>query len=95
VQQATGREQLGQNQNRQQMAQNRPNANQAERGYGQQQRGTNSGAFNNYSPGGNARVNSARGQESLSGTRQGGNRPEGGTRQAGGNRQGGGNRGRR
>jgi Protein of unknown function (DUF3300) len=107
VQQATGREQLGQNanrqtagqnQNRQQMAQNqnRPNVNQAERGYGQQQRGTNSGAFNNYSQGGNARVNSARGQESLSGTRQGGNRPEGGTRQAGGgNRQGGGNRSRR
>jgi Protein of unknown function (DUF3300) len=106
VEQATGRQQLGQTSNRQQPGQaqgrpqtaqnqNRSNVNQAERGYGQQQRGTNSGAFNNYSQGGNARVNSARGQESLSGTRQGGNRPEGGTRQAGGNRQGGGNRGRK
>ena len=103
AQQATERQQLGQNSNRQpsgqtqnrsQMAQNRPNVNQAERGYGQQQRGTNSGAFNNYSQGGNARVNSARGQESLSGKGQGGNRQAGG-KPAGGNRQGGGNRGRK
>jgi hypothetical protein len=38
----------------------------ASRGYGQQaNRGTNSGAFSNYSPGGNARINSDRGQQSL------------------------------
>jgi len=83
AQQATERQQLGQNSNRQQpgqtqnrpqMAQNqnRANSNPAERGYGQQARGTNSGAFSNYSAGGNARVNSARGQESLSGARTGG-----------------------
>ena len=40
--------------------------NQPARGYGQEQnRGNNSSAFSNYSPGGNARVNSARGQQSL------------------------------
>jgi hypothetical protein len=88
VQQATGRQQLGQNSNRQPSGQaqgrpqtaqnqNRPTGNQAERGYGQQQRGTNSGAFNNYSQGGNARVNSARGQQSLSATPKGGNRQAG------------------
>ena len=91
VEQATNRQQLGQSSNRQQLGQaqdrsqlaqnqNRPNANQAERGYGQQQRGTGTGAFNNYSPGGNARVNSARGQESMNGTRQTGNRQAGGNR---------------
>ena len=63
-------------QNRPQMAQNQShsNLNQSQRGYGQQQRGTNSGAFSNYSPGGNARVNSARGQQSFSGGRFGGGR---------------------
>jgi len=81
------------------MAQNqsRPNANQAERGYGQQQRGTNAGAFSNYGQGGNARVNSARGQQSLSGTRPAGNREAGS--QPAGNRSAGnrsaGNRGSR
>lgn len=59
-------------------AQNRPNQPQRDqaRGYGQQaDRGTNSGAFSNYSQGGNARTNSARGQQSLAGNRpqQGGN----------------------
>ena len=78
------RQQLGQAQNRQpmnqqnrpQMTQNqsRPNYNQAQRGYGQQQRGANSGAFGNYSHGGNARVNSARGQHSFSGGGFGGGR---------------------
>src|SRR6516162_1558867 len=63
-------------QNRPQMAQNQShsNLNQSQRGYGQQQRGTNSGAFSNYSAGGNARVNSARGQQSFSGERLGGGR---------------------
>jgi hypothetical protein len=51
--------------------QNRPNnLNQAQResarGYGQgANRGNSNGAFSNYSPGGNARANSARGQQSL------------------------------
>lgn len=72
-------------------AQNRtPNFNQqpqrdAARGYGQQaNRGTDTGAFNGYSPGGNARTNSARGQQSLEGRDFGG----GGQRQqpAGGGR---------
>jgi hypothetical protein len=63
-------------QNRPEMAQSqsRPEANQAQRGYGEQQRSAQSGAFANYSQGGNARVNSARGQESLSGARTGGAR---------------------
>src|SRR5215471_3724975 len=55
-------------------SQNQPQRDQA-RGYGQQaDRGTSSGAFNGYSPGGNARTNSARGQQSLqaSNTRGGG-----------------------
>jgi hypothetical protein len=43
------------------------------RGYGQQpSRGTNTGAFSNYSQGGNARTNSARGQQSLQGNRNAG-----------------------
>jgi hypothetical protein len=76
------RQQLGQTQNpsqmnqqnRSQMAQkqSRPESNQAQRGYGQQQHGTNSSALSNYSEGGNARVNSARGQQSMSGGRLGG-----------------------
>jgi len=59
--------------NRQPQAQNRQaNFNQPQRdqarGYGQQpSRGTNTGAFSGYSPGGNARTNSARGQQSLEG----------------------------
>ncbi len=59
--------------NRQPQGQNRPaNLNQPQRdqarGYGQQaNRGTNSGAFSGYSPGGNTRTNSARGQQSLQG----------------------------
>lgn len=59
---------------------------EASRGYGQQpSRGTNTGAFSNYSQGGNARTNSARGQQSLQGGRQqGGN--------TAGNRGGGGGR---
>jgi Protein of unknown function (DUF3300) len=67
--------------------QNRPNnPNQAQRdsarGYGQQaNRGNSNGAFSNYSPGGNARTNSARGQQSLAANRApaggGGNRPGG------------------
>lgn len=67
-------------------AQNRPSSfNQTQRdparGYGQQpSRSTNTGAFSNYSPGGNARTNSARGQESLAANRQ----PQGGN--FGGNR---------
>lgn len=49
-----------------------PNLNQSQRdsarGYGEQaNRGTNTGAFNGYSPGGNTRTNSARGQQSLEG----------------------------
>ena len=52
----------------------RPNNTQAqrspERGYGQQPaRGTKTGAFSNYGQGGNARTNSARGQQSLEGNR--------------------------
>lgn len=52
-------------------AQNRPNnfnqaQNQSARGYGQQaNRSSSNNAFGNYSPGGNTRVNSARGQQSL------------------------------
>jgi Protein of unknown function (DUF3300) len=58
---------------------NQPNRDQA-RGYGQQpDRGTSSGAFNGYSPGGNTRTNSARGQQSLEGRNPGGG---GGQRQA-------------
>ena len=45
----------------------------AARGYGQQaERGTKTGAFNGYSPGGNTRTNSARGQQSLQGRNSGG-----------------------
>ena len=44
---------------------NQPQRDEA-RGYGKQpSTGNNSGAFNGYSPGGNARANSARGQQSL------------------------------
>ena len=73
------RQQLGQaqdrpqanRQNRPEMAQNqsRGELNQAQRGYGAQEGGTRSDAFSGYGHGGNERVNSARGQESLSGAR--------------------------
>jgi hypothetical protein len=47
---------------------------QPSRGYEQEaNRGTKSGAFSNYGAGGNARTNSARGQQSLNGGRRGGN----------------------
>ncbi len=64
------------------------NQRQAERGYGQQP-APNSGksAFSNYGQGGNARTNSARGQQSLAGTRGGGgfeNRGGGGAQNRGG-----------
>ncbi len=57
--------------------QNRQNLNQTQRdparGYGQQaNKGTSGGAFSNYGPGGNARVDSARGQQSLQGNRAAG-----------------------
>lgn len=73
---------------------NQPQRDQA-RGYGQQaNRGTSSGAFNGYSPGGNTRTNSARGQQSLAGSNPGGG---GGARQQparqpAGGREGGGRR---
>jgi Protein of unknown function (DUF3300) len=59
----------------------------AARGYGQQpNRGTSSSALSNYSPGGNTRTNSARGQQSLQGNRNagggGGARPAQASRQA-------------
>lgn len=57
------------------------NQRQAERGYGQQP-APNSGksAFSNYGSGGNARTNSARGQQSLEGNRGGGEARGGGGR---------------
>ncbi|HXW55828.1 MAG TPA: DUF3300 domain-containing protein [Candidatus Cybelea sp.] len=58
--------------------QNRSNLSQAQHqsalGYGQADRGTRSGAFSNYGPGGNARMNSARGQQSLGRSRGGASR---------------------
>jgi hypothetical protein len=92
----------GQNQNQSRpnsANQNRPNnMNQAQRdsarGYGQQaNRGNSNGAFSNYSPGGNARTNSARGQQSLAqnrapagggGNRGGASRPQPQARSTGG-----------
>jgi len=85
-----------QNQNRLSQGENRPNnLNQtqrdAARGYNQQaNQGNRNGAFSDYSAGGNARSNSARGQQSLAGNqtvggnRQGRTRPEG---HAGGRRR--------
>jgi hypothetical protein len=72
--------------------QNRPNAGQAQRdparGYGQQaNRGTSSGAFSNYGQGGQARTNSARGQQSFQGGRSG-NSGGGRAANAGGGRAG-------
>jgi Protein of unknown function (DUF3300) len=61
------RENPGQNQNRTGNQQRTP-----ERGYGQAPaRGTSSSAFSNYGAGGNARTNSARGQQSLEANRGG------------------------
>jgi uncharacterized membrane protein YgcG len=80
-------------QNRQAPNQNQQRANlnqnqrQPERGYGVQgNRGEANSAFGNYGQGGNARVNSARGQQSLQGGRSGGGmeRGGGGGREAGG-----------
>jgi hypothetical protein len=66
-----------QNQAAARQGQGGPNASQpqrdAARGYGAQaDRGTNSGAFSNYSQGGSTRTNSARGQQSLSNNRASG-----------------------
>ena len=61
-------------------------------------RGTNTGAFSNYSQGGATRTNSARGQQSLEGNRAaagnygGGNRGGGGARTAAPRGGGGGRR---
>jgi hypothetical protein len=78
--------------------QQRPNFNQnqrqPERGYGQQGvRGEGNSALGNYGQGGNARVNSARGQQSLEGNRGGGGfQGGGGGREMGGRGGGGGRR---
>jgi hypothetical protein len=97
-------------QNRAGLSQNQPRANNIsqtqrtpQRGYGQQA-GSSAGnsAFGNYGSGGNARTNSARGQQSLQGG-GGGARPSGGggaraggsERGGGGGRAAGGGRGRR
>ncbi|HEX8894932.1 MAG TPA: DUF3300 domain-containing protein [Terriglobales bacterium] len=68
------------------------NQRQPQRGYGEQgTRGQANSAFGNYGEGGNARVNSARGQQSLEGNRGGGGGFErgggGGARAAGGGRR--------
>ena len=83
---------MGTNQNQARGGNFNQNQRQAERGYGKQP-APNSGksAFSNYGQGGNTRTNSARGQQSLAGTRGGGgganaNRGGGG----GANRGGGG-----
>ena len=90
------------NQNRASQNQQRPNFNQGQqpnfsqnqrqpqRGYGEQgTRGQATSAFGDYGQGGNARVNSARGQQSLEGNRGGGGFERGG---GGGARAGGGGR---
>jgi hypothetical protein len=79
----------GMNQNQQ-----RPNINenqrQPQRGYGEQgTRGQGTSAFGDYGQGGNARTNSARGQQSLEGNRGGGGFEHGG---GGGGARGGGGR---
>ncbi|MBV8675293.1 MAG: hypothetical protein JOZ33_17855, partial [Acidobacteriaceae bacterium] len=61
-------------------------------GYGQQpNRGASNNAFGNYSQGGNARTNSARGQQSLEGNR--GQPVGGGANRAQASNAGGANRG--
>jgi Protein of unknown function (DUF3300) len=81
---------MGANQNQARGGNFNQNQRQAQRGYGQQP-APNSGrsAFSNYGQGGNARTNSARGQQSLAGTRGGGggvpqNRGGGGGKNRGG-----------
>jgi hypothetical protein len=94
----------GQQQNRAGMNQNQGRANnlaqnqrQPQRGYGEQgNRGGGTSAFGDYSQGGAARTNSARGQQSLAGNRGGGGGMEraggggGGARAGGGGARGGG-----
>jgi Protein of unknown function (DUF3300) len=82
---------MGANQNQARGGNFNQNQRQAQRGYGQQP-APNSGksAFSNYGQGGNARTNSARGQQSLAGTRGGGG---GGAPNRGGGGGGGQNRG--
>jgi Protein of unknown function (DUF3300) len=82
---------LGNNQNQGRPGNLNQNQRQPQRGYGQQpNRGNDKSAFGNYGQGGNARTNSARGQQSL----QGGNRTQaaGGANRAQGAGAGGGNR---
>ena len=82
----------GANQNQARGGNFNQNQRQAERGYGQQP-APNSGksAFSNYGSGGNARTNSARGQQSLAGNRGGGGMENrgggGGAAAAGGGRR--------
>jgi len=95
----------GQQQNRAGVNQNQGRANnfnqnqrQPQRGYGQQgNRGAGNSAFGDYSQGGAARTNSARGQQSLAGNRGGGGERAGGgggARAGGGGAHGGGGGGR-
>jgi hypothetical protein len=97
-QNGSNRNNLGQPQ-RASLNQNLPNnqgQRQPERGFGQQDsRDNGKGAFSNYSSGGNARTNSARGQQSLAQNRpsEGGNR--GGGARAQTPTRGGGGGGRR
>ena len=79
------RQALSQNQQHPNFSQNQQRANfnenqrQPQRGYGEQgTRGQANSAFGNYGQGGNARVNSARGQQSLEGNRGGGGFERGG-----------------
>ena len=84
---------VGANQNQARGGNFNQNQRQAERGYGQQP-APNSGksAFSNYGQGGNTRTNSARGEQSLAGTRGGGGAPN---RGGGGGAQARGGGGRR
>jgi len=77
-----GQNRPGAGQNQQGRAANfNQNQRTPQRGYGEQgNRGGGNTAFGDYSQGGNARTNSARGQQSLAGTRGGG----GGAQRAGG-----------
>jgi hypothetical protein len=64
------------------------NQRQPQRGYGEQgTRGQANSAFGNYGQGGDARVNSARGQQSLAGNRSDFERGGGGGREFGGGRR--------
>jgi hypothetical protein len=78
-------------QNRQQGQQNW--RNDGSRGYGENQnRGASKNAFGDYGQGGNARMNSARGQQSLQGRSGGFEGNRGGGNRGGGERGGGGRR---